>query len=121
MILEISGVDITPYIAYQGVKWQRSDVDGPNAGRTAQGTLIRDRRAIKYRVDVTCRPLTLAEAAKVLQLIKPEYVSVTYTDPEAGGTVTRKMYSNNIPAQFCIKRRDGTELWSGITFPLIEY
>lgn len=31
-----------------------------------------------------------------------------------------QMYSNNIPAQFLIKTRNGKELWGGITFPLIE-
>lgn len=27
MVLKIDGTDIVPYIAYGGVKWQRSDVD----------------------------------------------------------------------------------------------
>ena len=33
---------------------------------------------------------------------------------------SKAMYSNNIPAQFLIKTRNGKELWGGITFPLIE-
>jgi hypothetical protein len=36
------------------------------------------------------------------------------------GTVTKTMYSNNNPASFLMRKPDGTEWWSGISFPLIE-
>lgn len=120
MTLTIDGVNMVPYIAYGGVKWQRADVDGQNAGRTLAATMVRDRIAIKRRLDVTCRPLTAKEASVVLKAIEPEYVAVTYTDPAEGGNVSKIMYSNNIPAQFLMEKRDGTEWWGGITFPLIE-
>ena len=54
----IDGTDITPYIKYQGVKWTRNDIDGPNAGRTLSGLMVRDRVATKIRLDITCRPIT---------------------------------------------------------------
>lgn len=120
MVLEIDGLDIVPFIAYQGVKWQRSDVDGPGAGRDMTADIRRNRVATKRRLDVTCTPLKLSDASKVLTAIMPEFVSVKYTDPQIGDVVTRTMYSNNNPASYCISRSDGTELWSGITFPLIE-
>jgi hypothetical protein len=120
MVFEINGFDITSYIAYGGVKWQRSDVDGESAGRMLDGTLERNRVATKIRLDVTCRPLNLAEASTVLTAIMPEWVSVRYTDPQMGAVATRTMYSNNNPASYAIKRSDGTEWWDGITFPLIE-
>lgn len=120
MILEIDGMDIVPYIFKQGLKWQRTDVDGEGAGRDLSGDLRRNRVAIKRRLDVTCRPLTEKETALILTAILPEWVNVRYTDPQTNSVVTRTMYSNNIPASFLIRRRDGTELWDGITFPLIE-
>lgn len=120
MVLTVNGVDMVPYIAYGGLKWQRSDVDGPNAGRGLDATIIRDRVATKIRLDLTCRPLYSSEASVVLTAIMPEFVTVTYTDPQVGGTVTKTMYSNNNPAQFLIRKRDGREMWTGITFPLIE-
>lgn len=120
MILTIDGTDITPYIAFGGVKWQRSDVDGEGAGRTLDGNLRRNRVATKIRLDITCRPLTASEAAIVLSAIMPEWVTVVYTDPQAGTELSKKMYANNNPATYAIKRKDGTEWWSGIAFPLIE-
>ena len=120
MTLRINGTDITPYIAYQGLKWQRSDVDAPRSGRTEDGLMHRARRATKIRLDVTCRPLKAAEAKIVLSLIMPQWVSVQYYDVQQGAVVTKQMYSNNNPASYLLKKRDGTEWWGGITFPLIE-
>lgn len=122
MTLNVNGVDLTPYIAYQGVKWQRNDVDGPNAGRTlGNAYMYRDRVATKIRLDCTCSPLKAAEAAIILKAIKPEYVTVTYTDPEEGAVRNGvEMYSNNVPATFCQIDRHGVEWWMGIAFPLIE-
>ena len=108
-----------PYTAYQGLKWQRSDIEASDAGRTMDGVMHRGRVATKIRLDVTCRPLTSAEASIVLNAILPEWVTVTYTDPMSG-QVTKTMYSNNNPASFMLKKPDGREYWNGITFPLIE-
>ena len=120
MVLEINGVNIVPYIAHQGIKWQRSDLEGEDATRSLDGYLRRDRIASKIRLDITCPPLTTENASKVLTAIMPEWVTVRYTDPQVGGVVTREMYSNNTPATHCVVLNDGTEYWDGIVFPLIE-
>lgn len=119
-VLEIDGVDIVPYIGYGGIKWQREDIDGPGAGRDMTGYLRRNRVATKRRIDVTCRLLTSKEANIVLSAVMPEWVKVRYYDVEEGRIVTRTMYSNNNPASYQILKPDGTEYWTGITFPLIE-
>lgn len=112
-------VDITKYIAFGGLKWTRNDVDGPNAGRALNGKMIRDRVSTKIRLDVSCRPLKADELSVLLNLIYPISVMVRYYDPMSGMR-TVEMYSNNNPASYAILKPDGTELWSGITFPLVE-
>lgn len=119
MTLTINGTDIVPYIAFQGVKWQRNDVDGPNAGRTMDALMHRDRVATKIRLDITCKPLVIADLRMILNLIYPEYVTVTYDDPMYG-VVTKTMYSNNNPASYLMRTKRGVEYWTGITFPLVE-
>ena len=114
-----SQLNLAPYVARGGVKWQRADVESSDAGRTLDGEMHRGRVATKVRLDITCRPLTGAEAATVLGAIEPEYVYVTYTDPMYGERINVKMYANNHPASYCM-RRDGTDYWNGITFPLVE-
>ena len=79
----------------------------------------RGRIASKVRLDITCRPLRSAEAMAVLRAILPEYVTVRYIDPQ-DGSVTKTMYSNNIPTICATVNPDGTCLWKGLTFPLIE-
>ena len=124
MVFSINGVDITPYIKYQGLKWSRNDVEAANAGRMQNGEMQRDRVAIKYRFDVSCRPLTADEQATVLSLINSEFVSLTYTNPLTNTTTTGIFYSNNIPSTFMIRKKHSnntyTEYWTGLTFPLIE-
>lgn len=119
MVFKINGTDMTPYIAYRGLKWTRNDIDSSDAGRTMDGVMVRARVATKIRLDVTCRPLTQAEARIVLNAILPQYVTVQYTDPMYGN-VSKRMYSNNNPASYLIKKNNGDEYWDGITFPLIE-
>ena len=119
MTLLIDGVDITPYIAFNGLKWQRYDVDAPETGRDMSGTMHRGRVTTKIRLDITYRLLKQDEIAVVLNAILPEYVNVTYDDPMLG-TVTKRMYANNNPAVYQMKKSNGDEYWSGVTFPLIE-
>ena len=119
MVLTIGGVDIVPFIAQGGVKWSRQDIDAPNTGRTMDGLLHRGRVATKIRLDITCKPLPFTDLHTVMNLIYPEYVTVIYDDPMFG-RVQKTMYSNNHPATFLLFQSDGDDLWSGITFPLIE-
>ena len=115
----INGVSIVSYIAEDGIKWQRNDIEIEDAGRTLDGVMHRDRVDSKVRLDIKCRPLKSSEAMAVLGAIKPEFVTVRYIDPQ-DGSVTRTMYSNNIPAICATINPDGTAVWKGIEFPLIE-
>lgn len=119
MVLKIDGVDILPYVAHQGVKWQRNDLDSAESGRTMDGVMHRGRVASKIRLDVTCRPLRSEEARILLNAIFPEYLLVEYTDPMLG-LVIKQMYSNNNPATHMLLQDDGTEWWHDISFPLVE-
>lgn len=119
MTLTINGVDMTPFVAYGGFKWQRYDIDSPDTGRAMSGLMYRGRVTTKIRLDITCRLLKSDELRTVLQTILPEYVTVTYDDPMLG-RVTKTMYSNNNPAVYQIKKPSGIVYWSGVTFPLVE-
>ena len=113
-------VDMTPYVANGGIKWQRNDVDDPETGRALDAKMYRGRIASKIRLDITCRPLTTTEASVILSAIMPEYVWVQYTDPQTGSDVTKEMYANNNPATYLMKDEHNVDWWTGITFPLVE-
>ena len=115
----VNGVNISDYIAHDGLKWTRNDIEAPDAGRDMYGDMHRGRVATKIRLDVTCRPLKSSELMIVLRAILAETFTVKYYDPQ-NGQVTKTMYSNNNPAQCKIAYDDTRALWTGITFPLIE-
>ena len=120
MTFTVNGVNLLPYLAEKGIKWQRNDLEAPDAGRTLDGVMHRQRVSSKITLAITCRSLKTSEAAIVLQAIYPEYVTVVYDDPQQGTVVTRTMYSNNNPATFAQQQTDGSYLWEEISFPLIE-
>ena len=119
MVLTIDNLNIVPYIAQGGLKWSRNDIDAPNTGRTMDGLMHRGRVTTKIRLDITCRPLTASELRTVLNAILPEYVTVVYDDPMYG-RVTKVMYANNNPASYLLQRPNDDDLWTNVTFPLIE-
>lgn len=115
----VNGVDLLPYVAENGIRWTRFDVEAPDTGRTLDGLMHRGRVAKKVRLDVTCRPLQSSEAAVVLAAIEPEYVTVQYVDP-MDGLVLKTMYSNNIPVTCAMAYEDGDAVWRDLSFPLVE-
>lgn len=121
MVFEIDGTDITPYIAFEGLKFTTFDLDSDEAGRTLDGNLRRSRVATKVRWDVPCKPLKTSELRKLFQLLKPEWVQLRASDP-VFGLRTGTFYSNNnsIEMKITSKVSEDEELWDGLTFPLIE-
>jgi len=69
MIVKIGNTDISDYLALNGLTYTRNDIDGPNAGRALDGTMYRDRVAIKAKYEINCRPLTTAEKNTLFNLI----------------------------------------------------
>lgn len=117
--ITVGTTDITNYVAKGGVEWTRNDVDGANAGRALNGLMIRDRIATKDKLKVTCRPLFSNELTILLSCLEPETLSVTYTNPRTNSTVTKSMYCSTVPVGFLLNK-GGNDLWSGISFNLIE-
>ena len=115
----VNGISLVNDLAEDGIRWTRFDVVAPDTGRTLDGVMHRGRVASKIRLDITCRPLQSSEIMVVLGAIMPEYVTVRYIDPQ-DGAVTKTMYSNNIPTICATVNPDGTAVWKGLTFPLIE-
>ena len=118
---KVNGVDILPYTKDSGIKWQRNDVESPNAGRTMDGAMHRGRVAIKFRADFDIRDLHTEDAMMILNLILPEFVEVETNVHPLYGYVVTSFYSNNVPATcMTIDEETGDAIWTGISFPMIE-
>lgn len=113
-------VDITPWIAWQGLTFSRNDIDSWNAGRSMDGLMHRGRIAIKEKMNVQTIQLTRAQSARLQTLLLPETIQVRVTPyPRTNGAYTMNMYSNNVKTTYVIHRENGEDLQS-LSFPLIE-
>ena len=116
----LSWVDITPYIAWQGLTFSRNDVDAPNAGRDMSGLMHRGRVAVKEKMNISTVQLTRAQSAMIQTLLLPETIQVRVTPyPRTNGAYIMNMYSNNVKTTYVIHRENGEDLQS-LAFPLIE-
>lgn len=113
-------VDITPYIAFQGLTFSRNDVDAPDAGRDMSGLMHRGRVAVKEKMNINTIPLTKSQSASLQQLLYPETVQVRVTPyPRTNAAYTMNMYSNNVKVTYLIHYSSGEDMQS-LSFPLIE-
>ena len=115
----VSWLDITPFIKFQGVKESFNGVDGPNAGRTMDALMHRDIIAEKLRYDVSLAPILRQDFLNIRDIIKNEYyyAEITYDDCDQ---ISIECYSNNYSASYLIKKRQGVEYLTQITIPVIE-
>ena len=121
MTFIVNGVDFVPFIAYNGLEYQLSDIDDPETGRTMNGTMRRgkitdkDKWKLKFKVD-----LTTEEISAIVRAVTHEYVTVQYLSPRTATIVTKTMYVGDRTAAHCIERANGTILWKDLSFSLIE-
>ena len=113
-MLKINGVAIaTP----KTVEVTVSDLDGESE-RNANGQLIRDRIAVKRKINLEWPPLTQNESSKLLNAVSDVFFTVTFPDPELG-IITKTMYvgDRTTPAYSCI---NGVIKWNGLKMNFIE-
>ena len=109
-MIKINGVDIaTP----KSFSVEINDIDGETE-RNASGDLIRDRIAVKRKLECEWPPLTDGQISSLLQSVSNVFFSVTYPDP-MNGTITKTMY---VGARTAALYKVG--LWEGLKMSLIE-
>lgn len=113
-------VDITPFIAWQGLTFSRNDVDAPDAGRDMSGLMHRGRVAVKEKMNIQTIQLTKAQVSQLETLLYPETIEVKVTPyPRTNAAKTMSMYTNNVKTTYVIHRASGEDLQT-LSFPLIE-
>lgn len=111
----INGVTIkTPSKMKQTV----SDLDG-DSYRNASGTTIRDRIAVKRKLELSWNALTPAEAQALLSAVSDVFFTVSYTDIATNARTTKTFYvgDRNIEAY---SLRENKEIYRNLTMNFIE-
>lgn len=113
-------VDITPYIAFQGLTFSVNSIDAPDAGRDMSGLMHRGRVAVKEKMNINTIPLTKAQSSSLQTLLYPETIQVRVTPyPRTNAAQILSMYSNNVKVTYLIHYSSGEDMQS-LSFPLIE-
>lgn len=118
MKILINGQEIAAYPSSFQVTVLDLD-DGNSSVRTADGTLNRDRVAVKRQIDMTWGMLTEKQISSILQAMGNVFFDFSYPDPMMGATITKNVYVGNRPAPFAVES-NGTVLWNGLKLTLTE-
>ena len=96
-----------------------SDLDG-ESNRNTNGDLIRDRIAVKRKMDCEWPPLAQPEISTLLNAVSDVFFEVTYPDP-MDGVITKTMYvgDRSAPAYSYNGSTKQVE-WSGLKMNFIE-
>lgn len=99
------------------------DIDSANSGRSANGTMIRDRVVgganAKRKVEVEWPPLSTAEASKILRAIKDTFFYVKYPDPYTGDWRVGEFYAGDRSAPVA-RIWDNEILWNNLSVNFVE-
>lgn len=111
-LLKINGVYVkTP----KSMSATISDFDGKTT-RTANGSLTRDRIAVKRKVECSWGPLTQSEISTLLSAVTDVFFTVTYLDPKDGTkTITAYVGDRTAPLY-----NANMGLWESLSMNFIE-
>jgi hypothetical protein len=115
-MLKINGVAISTPKTF---KVTINDLDG-ESNRNAKGELMRDRVAVKRKIECEWPPLTMPQISTLLKALQDVFFSIEYPDPMEGAFVTKTFYVGDRAAPVFQKKPDGTILWESVSMNFIE-
>lgn len=118
MQLKLNGQEVAAYPSQFSLTVLDLD-DGESSVRTTDGTLNRDRIAVKRQIEMSWGPLSWVNISSILSSMENVFFPVTYPDPVTGKYETKSFYVGNRPAPFAVAQ--GNEiLWNGLKVTLTE-
>ena len=121
-IFKINGHDYTRYLAEDGLKPTRNDLDSDGSGRNLlDGLMYRSRIATKVKWTVSFERLDEAVMAQIEQDMYADdnYVTVVMLDPKQNRHVERTYYCSTIN-EGVQRYIGGRTVYDGVTFNLTE-
>lgn len=114
MALIINGATV---VAPKSFKVVILDIDG-ETGRNAKGDIVRDRVAVKRKLECEWGMLTQVEMQTLLNAVTSEFFEVSYPDPQLGqATKTFYVGDRTTPAYSWAEKM---KPWSGLNMNFIE-
>lgn len=117
-LLKIDTTDLpVPTVLQAGIQ----DLDSEDGtGRNQEGTMFRDRVAVKRKVHCEWGPLTKSEMSTLLNAMKEVAFSLTYPDPQEGALKTITAYVGDRSTPMLMPLGENNWLWGGLSADFIE-
>lgn len=112
-IRAVDGKQVACPASYQ---WKLEDVSSPDAGRSENGTMHKERIGQTVKIELSWNGVTTEEASAILKAFNPEYILVEYLDPMYGDYVTKEFYVGNRSAPMYNAAKN---LWQNVSFNII--
>lgn len=119
-IFQVNGHDYTKYLAEDGLKPTRNDLDADGSGRNLlDGLMYRSRIATKLKWTVSFNRLSDAILSQLENDMSTEYVNVTLLEALSNRYVTREYYCSEIN-EGVQRHIGGKTVYDGVTFNITE-
>lgn len=119
-IFEVNGHDYTEYLAEDGLKPSRNDLDADGSGRNLlDGLMYRSRIATKLKWTVTFNRLDAAVLSQIESDLNAEFVKIKLLEALSNRYVTRSYYCSTIN-EGVQRYVGGKTVYDGVTFNITE-
>lgn len=109
--------------APSAITWSVQDISSPDAGRTLDGIMHKERLAVggqKRKLKLEWSLVKFGtESSTILQAFTPEYIEVKYPDPQTGAVAQKTFYTGDKEVKFATWW-DGKQLLTNLSFAIIE-
>lgn len=114
-MIKVNGVDIATPSSFLV---DLNDIDG-ETNRNAKGEMLRDRIAVKRKLNCEWPPLSASECSTLLKAVQDVFFEVTYPDPMEGRSITKTFYvgDRSTPA---LLYKDDEVYWKSVKMNFIE-
>lgn len=116
----LNGIEISRYIAMDGVQLSENDLDSPRSGRTLDGVMHRGKITHKCKAEIKLVPVKSNVLGMIMGTLRNEYLTCN-TDLFPGmGPVNLTMYNSTRRYGVSFIDKSGVQWYKDASFNLIE-
>lgn len=96
-----------------------TDID-VESNRNANGTMVRNRVAVKRKIECKWGLLTTSQISTILSSCSGVHFSISYLDPQIGGTTTKTFYPGDRTAPVLLYDNKKGWVWKDLKINFVE-
>jgi hypothetical protein len=115
-VIQINGIKVAAPDTYEVVI---ADLDA-SANRSGNGTLYRDRVAVKRTINLSWLFINSQDLSVLLNSVSSVFFPVTYLDPQSNGFKSGTFYVSDRNQGLAVRHTDGSYTWRDVSLSIVE-